>query len=102
VDLLGGLHHLKSPQNKRFVQDQALNSPMASVYAKPLATSEIKKKAKTKLIQVHKLKSYHAYIGDVISHKILWEPESEPNLNETQANIQKPEWGETVACGVPT
>jgi len=64
------------------VQEQALNSPMASVYSKPLASSEIKKIAKTKLIQVHRLKSYHDKIGDVISHKILWEPESEPNLNE--------------------
>ena len=55
---------------------------MASVYSKPLASSEIKKIAKTKLIQVHRLKSYHDKIGDVINHKILWEPESEPNLNE--------------------
>lgn len=48
------------------------------------------------------MKTYHANMGDLISHKIMWEPESEPNLNEAQILTQKPEWGDTLACGVPT
>ena len=88
MDLLGGLHHLKSPTSKRFVQEQASNTPMVSVYTKPLASSEIKKVTKTKLIKMHMPNQNKSTIGDVIDHKILWEPESEP-LNETVVGKSK-------------
>lgn len=88
VDLIGGLHMLKSPNSKRFVQEDALISPRVSVYSKPLATKETKKIRKTKLIQVHRLKGFHEDLGDVINHKILWEPEFEPTLSEAQTKKQ--------------
>ena len=56
---------------------------MVSVYNQPLAASEIKKVTKTKLIKMHKDNQNNATtIADVIEHKILWEPESEPLLDE--------------------
>lgn len=82
IDFVGGMHKLRNPHSKRFVQEHAAQSQMVSIYQQPLSPKEIKKIQKGKLIKVDNMVTSKDEVADIINYKILWEPESEPNANE--------------------